>query len=145
MGRISQRAARAKRTVVLVGDDDSFTHGLAEMLEGAGVAVRVAVSARMALVEADALSEPVMVCDLGASKMQAVELSLLMRARGLVMPVVAISSMPNIQQHCKALGIRHFLAQPFRLGELLDVIERLAEPEHVTLVGAPPTLRASIS
>ncbi len=129
------------RAVVLVGDDDSFTHSLAELLEGVGHPVRIAVSARMALAEITRLSRPVVVCDLGASRMQAVELSLALRARGLEVPMVAISSMPNIDQHCRALGISRYIAQPFRLGSLLDLVAGAGdepEPEHVTLVGATP-------
>jgi len=129
----------AGRAVVLVGDDDSFTHNLAELLESVGHPVRIAVSARMALAEIASLSRPVVVCDLGASRMQAVELSLALRARGLEVPLVAISSMPNIEQHCRALGIARYLAQPFRLGALLDLVTRAeVEPEHVTLAGATP-------
>jgi DNA-binding response OmpR family regulator len=57
--------------------------------------------------------------------MHAVEFALSLRGRSPRVPALAISSMPNLSQHCKALGVRHWLAQPFRLGELLDVLDRL--------------------
>ncbi len=129
------------RAVVLVGDDDSFTHNLAELLESVGHPVRIAVSAKMALAELARLTRPVVVCDLGATRMQAVELCLALREHATDVPLIAISSMPNIQQHCRVLGITRYLPQPFRLGELLDLVAKAGaapEAEHVTLVGATP-------
>lgn len=131
----------ASRAVVLVGDDDGFTHNLAELLESVGHPVRIAVSAKMALAELPQLTRPVVVCDLGATRMQAVELCLALRARAMDAPLIAISSMPNIQQHCRALGITRYLPQPFRLGALLDLIAKAGpapEAEHITLAGATP-------
>ncbi len=131
-------------TVVLVGDDDSFTHGLAEMLQGSGVSVRIAATPKLAMVELESLPRATVLCDLGASNMQAVELVLELHERGFTVPVVAISSMPNIAQHCRALGLHQYLAQPFRLGELLDLLDRATvEPEHVTLAVCSPAALAA--
>lgn len=122
----SQRVRR-RPEIVLVGDDDAFLHGLAELLEDSGYPMRMAVSAPLALVEIDRGGVDVVLCDLGASQMQSVEVALALRTRGErgAPPVVAISSMPNIAQHCQTLGVRHFLAQPFRLRELTDILDAL--------------------
>ena len=110
--------------VVLVGDDVAYTHNLAAMLERAGHPVRMAVSARMALSELQHGGPQVVVCDLGASRMQSIEVALALRESEPPPPIVAISSMPNIEQHCERLGVRHFLQHPFRFGELLEAIDR---------------------
>jgi DNA-binding response OmpR family regulator len=125
-------ASKSQHGVVLVGDDDNFTLGLMSLLETAGVTVRMAVSARMALAELDHGGMDVVLCDLGASRMQAVELALALRARDTSPPIVAISSMPNIAQHCQALGVSFYLPQPFRFRELLDVLDKAVEhgPMH---------------
>ena len=60
--------------------------------------------------------------------MQGVETVVSVRKHRITVPTVAISSMPNIAQHCTALGIRHHLAQPFRFGQLMDLLELAARP-----------------
>lgn len=60
--------------------------------------------------------------------MQGVETVVTLRNRRTSVPTVAISSMPNIAQHCAALGIRHHLSQPFRFGQLMDLLELAARP-----------------
>ncbi len=111
---------------MLVGDDDAFTLGLMDLLETAGVNVRMAVSARTALDQLARGGTDVVLCDLGASKMQAVELAIALRSKGTAPPIVAISSMPNIAQHCQSLGVEYYLPQPFRFRELLDVLGKAA-------------------
>lgn len=124
--------------VVLVGDDDAFTRHLASLIDRSGHPCRVAPTAAEALTLAAAPVTPVLVLDLSSSKMQSVEVALALRNRRYAPPVVAISSMPNVAQHCAALGIKHGLGQPFALGDLLDLLRKLA-PE----APAAPPLRAA--
>lgn len=114
--------------VVLVGDDDRFTHALGELLQSAGYVVAVTTTAAEALAEVDRPGRRVMIADLAATQMQGVETILTLRDRRAHVPTVAISSMPNIAQHCAALGVRHHLAQPFRFGQLIDLLDLAARP-----------------
>lgn len=124
--------------VVLVGDDERFTFALGELLQSAGLAVAVANTPAQALAELDRPGRRVLLCDLAATNMQGVETVVTLRSRRTPVPTVAISSMPNIAQHCAALGIRHHLAQPFRFGQLMDLLELAARPATV----APSTYSA---
>lgn len=114
--------------VVLIGDDDRFTHALGELLQSAGYAVAVTTTADQCLAELDRSGRRVLIADLAATQMQGVETVLSLRDRRSTVPTVAISSMPNIAQHCAALGVRHHLAQPFRFGQLIDLLESVARP-----------------
>lgn len=114
--------------VVLVGDDERFTYALGELLQSAGLTVAVTTTAAQCLAELDRPGRRVLLCDLAATHMQGVESVVTLRGRGMSVPTVAISSMPNIVQHCAALGIRHHLAQPFRFGQLMDLLELAARP-----------------
>ena len=114
--------------VVLLGDDDRFTYALGELLQSAGHTVVVVTRAADALAELDRPGRKVLLADLAAMQMQGVEAVVALRRRGQPVPVVAISSMPNVAQHCASLGVKHHLAQPFRLGQLLDLLETAAKP-----------------
>lgn len=126
MGFLLTRRRPAGVPVVLVGDDDTFTRHLASLIERSGHPTRVAPTAAEALALAAAPVKPVVVLDLSASKMQSVEVALALRGKRHAPPVVAISSMPNVAQHCAALGIAHGLGQPFALGDLLELLRKLA-------------------
>lgn len=114
--------------VVLVGDDERFTYALGELLQSAGLSVVVANTAAQALAELDRPGRRVLLADLAAVHLQGVETVVALRDKLTAVPTVAISSMPNIAQHCAALGIRHHLAQPFRFGQLMDLLELAARP-----------------
>lgn len=119
-------SSRSSHRVVLVADDDAFSQNLVSLLEESGCQVELAVSARMAGSLLERHHNALVILDLNAQQMHAVEFALSLRKRGMRVPTLAISSMPNLAQHCRALGVRHWLAQPFRLGELLDTLDRLA-------------------
>jgi len=115
----------APARVLLVGDDDEFTHELADLLEGHGHQVTTSVTARAALFNLRFNPCDVVVVDLGAMNFQGVEVALALREPDEVLPsVIAISAMPNVEQHCRALGVTRHVAPPFRFYELVDQIDR---------------------
>lgn len=122
--------------VVLVADDDAFSQNLVSLLEDSGCHVELAVSARMAGSLLERHHDALVILDLNAQQMHGVEFALALRQRGGRTPALAISSMPNLAQHSRALGVRHWLAQPFRLGELLDTLDRIAR-RPTTLAPTP--------
>jgi DNA-binding response OmpR family regulator len=123
--RVNPSHSKSHR-IVLVADDDAFSQNLVKLLEDSHCAVDLAVSARMAGALLERHHDAIVVLDLNSQKMHAVEFALALRKRASRPATLAISSMPNLAQHCRALGVRHWLAQPFRLGELLETLDRLA-------------------
>jgi CheY-like chemotaxis protein len=121
-----QRAS--KRTLVLVGDEGAFLHHLSDIMESAGYPVRVALTASRALVESARPDVGGVVLELGASKLQSVEVALGLRKRPGAPVMIALSSMPNVGQHCMVLGIHHHLSQPFRVVELFGLLDRVVPP-----------------
>ncbi len=112
--------------VLLVGDDDPFVRRLADLFAAAGHLARPVFDARAAVAAVGRGAVDVVVCDLGATRLQSIATVLALRAFGdEAPPAVVVSSMPNVAQHCGALGVEHFLAQPFRFVRLLEVAERL--------------------
>lgn len=144
MGLFSTRSRSLPlaQRVVLVADDDAFSQNLVKLLEDSGFAVDLAVSARMASSLLERHHDATVILDLNAQRMHAVEFALSLRGRASRVPAVAISSMPNLSQHCKALGVRHWLPQPFRLGELLEVIDRLTRRPIPLVTRATPRVSA---
>lgn len=126
MGIRVNPARPVSHRIVLVADDDAFSQNLVSLLEESGCQVELAVSARMAGSLVERHHDALVLLDLNAQQMHAVEFALALRKRGARTPALAISSMPNLAQHSRALGVRHWLAQPFRLGELLDALDRIA-------------------
>lgn len=114
--------------VLLVGDEEPFLHRLCELFSTVGHRAKPAYDARAALQAVGGDEVDVIVCDLGATRLQSIATVLALRSLGDdAPPVVVISSMPNLSQHCAALRVDHFLAQPFRFSRLLELAERVAE------------------
>lgn len=109
--------------VVYVCDDDVFSRQLAGWLEESGVRVRRAFSAEEALYARSFDPCAGLLVDLSSTEMQGIDAVMRLREEGDDAPVVAFSSLPNVAQHCDALGLRHFIGQPFRLGDLVALIE----------------------
>ncbi|MFO0647326.1 MAG: response regulator [Polyangiales bacterium] len=119
--------------VLLVGDEEPFLHRLGDLFESVGHGVSTAYDARGALLAVGDGRVDVLVCDLGATRLQAIATVLALRALGDdAPPVVMISSLPNLSQHCAALRVDHFVAQPFRFSRLLDLVERVAADHRAT-------------
>jgi CheY-like chemotaxis protein len=119
--------------VLLVGDEEPFLHRLGELFAAVGHRASAAYDPRAALQAVGNGEVDVIVCDLGATRLQAIATVLALRALGdEAPPVVVISSMPNLSQHCAALRVEHFLAQPFRFVRLLELAERVAEAWRAT-------------
>lgn len=118
----------SKRALVLVGDEGPFLHHLSDIMESGGYPVRLALTASRALVESARPDVGGVVLELGAAKLQSVEVALGLRKRPGAPEMIALSSMPNVGQHCASLGIQHHLSQPFRVAELFALLERVVPP-----------------
>ena len=129
--RIDQRDGDTDGTesvrVLLVGDEEPFLHRLGELFTATHHRVTEAYDARAALAAVGEGAIDVIVCDLGATRLQSISTALALRALGdEAPPLVMISSMPNLAQHCAALRVEHFLAQPFRFSRLVELTAMLS-------------------
>ncbi len=125
--RAGEAGGLADVRVLLVGDEEPFLHRLGELFSATRHRVVESYDARAALAAVGEGAVDVIVCDLGASRLQAIATALALRALGdEAPPLVMISSMPNLAQHCAALRVEHFLAQPFRFSRLVDLTASLA-------------------
>jgi DNA-binding response OmpR family regulator len=112
--------------VLLVGDDEPFLRTLDELFASHGFPTRLAFDPRTAIARVGNGHAEVVVCDLGATRLQSIATVLALRQLGEdAPPVVAVSAMPNLAQHCHALHIDHFLGQPFRFSRLRELVERV--------------------
>lgn len=111
--------------VLLVGDDEPFLRTLDELFAGHGFPTRTAFDPRTAIARVGNGHADVVVCDLGATRLQSIATVLALRQLGDdAPPIVAVSAMPNLAQHCHALRVEHFLPQPFRFSRLRELVER---------------------
>jgi DNA-binding response OmpR family regulator len=112
--------------VLLVGDDDDFIFQLRGLIRDSGHHARIALDARSAVEQVGHGDVDVVICDLGAIRLQSVATILAMRGLGAsAPPVIVVSAMPNLEQHCNALRIEHYLPQPIRYGRLMEMFVRL--------------------
>jgi DNA-binding response OmpR family regulator len=119
--------------VLLVGDDEPFLHTLDELFASHGFPTRMAFDPRTAIVRVGNGHADVLVCDLGATRLQSIATVLALRQLGDdAPPVVAVSAMPNLAQHCRALRLEHFLARPFRFSHLRTLVEQLGPRRRKT-------------
>lgn len=112
--------------VLLVGDDEPFLRTLADLFTSGGHPARTAFDPRTAIARVGTGHADVVVCDLGATRLQSIATVLALRHLGDdAPPVVAVSAMPNLAQHCRALRIEHHLSQPLRFSRLRDLVLRV--------------------
>ena len=125
--------AEGRFRVLLVGDDEPFLHTLEELFTGQGFPALRAFDARTAVARVGQGHADVVVCDLGATQLQSVATVLALRHLGEdAPPLVAVSAMPHLAQHCRALQIPRYVSQPFRFSRLRELVEQAGQARAVT-------------
>jgi two-component system response regulator HydG len=134
----------AKGTVLIVDDDAAMRLLLAEELNEAGYRALTAAGGEEALAQLDRWPVDVVVTDLMMSGMKGDELLQQAREREPDLPVVIITAFGTIDSAVEAIktGAYHYVAKPFRLGDLLltlenAVRERRLRQEVERLRGSP--------
>jgi CheY-like chemotaxis protein len=112
--------------VYVVDDDASMRRSLARLLTLSTWQVRVFDSAETFLKEADLHSDGCLVVDIQLGGMTGLELMALLEARGLWLPVIAMSGFHDerFESEATRLGACAFLHKPFEPQFFLDVIAR---------------------
>ncbi|HWQ12592.1 MAG TPA: response regulator [Roseiflexaceae bacterium] len=111
--------------ILVVDDDPSIRAVIADALADEGYAVRTAsngVEGLLAL--ADALPALVLL-DLRMPVMDGWTFARTLHQRGIQLPIVVMTAAQDARQWAQEVGARAYVAKPFDLGELLDVVARV--------------------
>jgi CheY-like chemotaxis protein len=123
--RFQGPALASRQPTVLVVDDDLNTRMLLKtVLEAAGYVVALAENGRVALggLQQALASLDVVLIDVDLPEMSGVELFTELRARGLQVPVVFMSSGTNARATAVAYGADGYVAKPFDLETVLGTL-----------------------
>jgi CheY-like chemotaxis protein len=120
------------REVLVVDDDEAIRQMLMEVLEISGYHVRTAANGREALEQVERHPPAVVVLDAIMPEMDGPTFLEEQRRRPALphVPTVVISAYPErAEASMRELGVEAFLPKPFRLEELVYVLERIAPTE----------------
>jgi CheY-like chemotaxis protein len=116
------------REVLVVDDDEAIRLMLMEVLESSGYRVRTAANGREALEEVERRPPAVVVLDAIMPEMDGPTFLKEQRRRPALphVPTVVISAYPERAETAMAeLGVEAFLPKPFRLEELVRLLEQV--------------------
>jgi signal transduction histidine kinase len=112
---------------ILLAEDHRDLHlALRQFLERAGATVESAYDGREAIAIATSATFDVVLMDLRMPNMDGFEATRIMRSRGCVLPIIALTADPTAMYHEEALeaGCDSCLAKPFKLADLSVAIRR---------------------
>ena len=117
-----------KGPVLVIDDDPSIVDFLSFVLEDAGYEVHTALDGDVGLALALRHRPPLVICDLMMGQMHGFEVLQALRAcPELVETIVIVASSkafkPDVDR-ARELGATEYLVKPFRVDELVQVIER---------------------
>lgn len=118
-----------KPTIIIIDDENAIRQPLADVLLLEGYPVLQASNGAEGIKQAKSVDHAIVLCDYKMSPMNgfAVAECLQIDEDTKKYPFVLITAMPEprIWEDAKALGIVHVLAKPFRLNEVLALVESL--------------------
>jgi CheY-like chemotaxis protein len=120
------------REVLVVDDDEAIRLMLRELLEFSGYRVRTAANGREALEEVERRPPAVVVLDAIMPEMDGPAFLKEQHSRPALphVPTVVISAYPERAETAMAqMGVEAFLPKPFRLEDLVRVLEHIASTE----------------
>jgi two-component system chemotaxis response regulator CheY len=116
--------ARTQHRVLVVDDDPDILDALGEILEVEGYVVDRARNGREALQRLDARQPDLVLLDLMMPVMDGWEFARSL-APGPRPPIIVLSADRNVSVRAGEIGAVEWLAKPFELTELLDVVRRV--------------------
>ena len=132
LGRAMQAELDGRTRVLLVEDDEAIQGVLLTFLRENGCEVDVARDGQEALDLLAGENFDVMVTDLAMPGIGGADVIDLIRNVGVPLPIVVISAHVVRQgsEWLRDMGVKHVLAKPFRMGELLSSIEEATAASH---------------
>lgn len=132
--------------LLIVDDDADVCELLDELLRAEGYAVRVAHDGLEGLTALEARRPEVVLLDVEMPRLSgpAMAYEMFLRNAGLdAIPVILLSGRMNLSQIAAAVGTRYYLAKPYSLPDVLQLIAR-ALHEHAPLRPHLPSIEASL-
>jgi two-component system, response regulator, stage 0 sporulation protein F len=119
--------ARPPGPILVVDDDRGLREALVGLLEDEGHAVIAAGDGRAAL-QAIQISHPSLVLlDMRMPGLNGWDLARELTQRGITLPIVVMTAARDAAAWAAEIGAVAYLAKPFDLPELLDIVERLLD------------------
>jgi two-component system response regulator MprA len=115
--------------ILVVEDDETLRETLGEVMTEDGHEVRMAADGHQALVEMTHWDPDIVVLDLMMPNMNAYELRHAQHRNGAAAGarVLVLSAVPDLESAAADLGADAWLAKPFRLDELITVLDDLID------------------
>ncbi len=110
--------------VLVVDDDDAIREMITAVLEDEGIPVAVAPDGHAALQRIHHQPPALVLLDLNMPGMDGWTLHRHLRQDGFGAPIIFMTAAGRARQEAKQHGADDYLAKPFALTELLDLIER---------------------
>ncbi len=118
------------KRVLIVDDEVDVVESMVGALAGY-CEVLTANDGKAALELVERESIDAIVVDLMMPVMTGEELITELAARGITIPVVVASASQDVEARCKLLGVEHCLQKPYRLGRLIEQLDRVIAPSRV--------------
>ena len=114
----------AARPILVVDDDPEILAMLRDFLEGEGLAVRTAVNGAEALDVLDAVSPSLVLLDMRMPVLDGWGFAAQLGDRRASYPIVVMTAAESARRWAEEIGANGYIAKPFDVNELLQVIER---------------------
>src|SRR5437660_968529 len=112
----------ANEYILVVDDDDSIATILSEILTFEGFQVQIAPDGKSALALAKRDTPRLILLDMRLPDISGWEVAAKLRRRGVMSPIVVMTASQNASACAAEVGANGFLAKPFDVQHLLDVV-----------------------
>jgi DNA-binding response OmpR family regulator len=114
------------KKVLIVDDDHAILEAMQLAIEDEGYSVSVIADGNLAAVEAKKVMPHIILLDLLLSGKDGTEVIAMLRKQKETkdIPVILLSAHPTAAQTAKKCGATGFLAKPFDVDELLDIVQK---------------------
>jgi CheY-like chemotaxis protein len=126
--RAQLRGEGTNDTVLVVDDDTSILDTVTAILSGEGYDVVSAASGEEALAAVARKQPVVILLDMRMPVMDGWAVARALRSQGLSVPIVVMTAAESAKRWADEVGAEGYLAKPFGLDELLNIVQRFRAP-----------------
>ncbi len=116
--------ASAARPILVIDDDVEILAMLRDFLEGEGLSVRTATNGAEALRMLDDVAPALILLDMRMPVLDGWGFAARLQERRAAYPVVVMTAAENARRWADEIGANGYIAKPFDVNELLQLIER---------------------
>jgi CheY-like chemotaxis protein len=120
----TEAMASGARPILVIDDDVEILAMLRDFLEGEGLTVRTAGNGAEALDIVDAVAPALILLDMRMPVLDGWGFAARLRERRATYPIVVMTAAESAQRWADEIGANGFIAKPFDVDELLQLIER---------------------